>query len=167
MMSDHPTTDHKPRALLSALGRIPSGLFVLTARRGDASTGTLVSWVQQCSFDPPQVTVALGRGRDVSAWLTDGTVFALNILAEGQGRMLSHFGKGFAAGAPAFVGVDVETSAEGLPVLPAALAHLECRVAGRVPVGDHDLLIARVIGGKVHHADARPMVHVRKSGGHY
>ena len=53
------------------------------------------------------------------------------------------------------------------PVLPGALAHLECRVVGRCPAGDHDLLIARVIGGKVHHADARPMVHIRKSGGHY
>jgi flavin reductase (DIM6/NTAB) family NADH-FMN oxidoreductase RutF len=167
-MSDHPTTsEHKPRTLLSALGRVPSGLFVLTARHGDAETGMLASWVQQCSFEPPQVSVALGRGRDVSAWLTDGAVFALNILAEGQGRLLSHFGKGFDPGEPAFKGVEVERSAEGLPVLTAALAHLECRVVGRCPLGDHDLLIGRVIGGKVHHADARPMVHIRKSGGHY
>jgi flavin reductase (DIM6/NTAB) family NADH-FMN oxidoreductase RutF len=166
-MSDHPTTEHKPRSLLSALGRIPSGLFVLTARRGAAETGMLASWVQQCSFDPPQVSVALGRGRDLSAWLIDGAVFALNILAEGQGRLLSHFGKGFGPGEPAFDGLEVEHTAEGLPVLKAALAHLECRVVSRCPAGDHDLLVARVIAGKLHHADGRPMVHVRKSGGHY
>jgi flavin reductase (DIM6/NTAB) family NADH-FMN oxidoreductase RutF len=167
MMSDTPTTDHKPRALLSALGRIPSGLFVLTARRGDAETGMLASWVQQCSFEPPQVSVALGHGRDLSAWLTNGAGFVLNILAEGQGRLLSHFGKGFDAGQPAFKGIEVEHTADGLPVLTAALAHLDCRVVGRLPAGDHDLLIGKVVGGKVHHADGKPIVHVRKSGGHY
>ena len=52
-------------ALAAALGRIPSGLFVLTATSGGAETGMLASWVQQCSFDPPQVTVAVNKERDV------------------------------------------------------------------------------------------------------
>src|SRR5437764_15100076 len=92
------------KQLGAALGRIPSGLFVLTARRGDAETGMLASWVQQCSFDPPQVSVALGRGRDLAAWLTDGAPFTLNVLGDGQRKLLSHFGKGFALGEPAFEG---------------------------------------------------------------
>jgi flavin reductase (DIM6/NTAB) family NADH-FMN oxidoreductase RutF len=161
------TSPEKSRPLAAALGRIPSGLFVLTARRGDAETGMLASWVQQCSFDPPQVSVALGRGRDLSAWLTDGAVFTLNILGEGQKRLLSHFGKGFALGEPAFEGVEVERQGGEAPVLTAALAHLTCRVVGRCPAGDHDLIIGRVLAGRVHHTDGRPHVHVRKSGSHY
>jgi len=43
-------------ALAAALGKVPSGLFVLTAKQGDAETAMLASWVQQCSFDPPQLT---------------------------------------------------------------------------------------------------------------
>ena len=31
----------------AALGRIPSGLFVVTACRGDDATGMLASWVQR------------------------------------------------------------------------------------------------------------------------
>ncbi len=35
-------------SLAAALGRIPSGLFVLTAGSGATETGMLASWVQQC-----------------------------------------------------------------------------------------------------------------------
>jgi flavin reductase (DIM6/NTAB) family NADH-FMN oxidoreductase RutF len=161
------TSPEKSRSLASALGRIPSGLFVLTASRGDAETGMLASWVQQCSFDPPQVSVALGRGRDLAAWLTDGAAFTLNVLGEGQRKLVSHFGKGFALGEPPFDGIEVERHLDEAPVLTAALAHVLCRVSGGCPVGDHDLIIGRVVGGRVHHADGKPYIHIRKSGSHY
>ena len=86
------------KQLMAALGRIPSGLFVLTIRHGDAETGMLASWVQQCSFKPPRVSVAIKDKRDINAWLTPGRVFVLNILQEDQPYLVSHFGKGFAQG---------------------------------------------------------------------
>ena len=46
-----------------ALGRIPSGLFILSAGTGDQATATLVSFVQQVGFEPPVVVVALRKGR--------------------------------------------------------------------------------------------------------
>jgi flavin reductase (DIM6/NTAB) family NADH-FMN oxidoreductase RutF len=150
---------------LAALGRVPSGLFVLTARQGSVETGLLTSWVQQCSFEPPQVTVALKRGRDVTAWLTPGTVFVLNILDDTQTDMIAHFGKGVSPGEPAFEGLDVERPG-GLPVLSESLAYLECQVAGRCEAGDHDVVIGRVVGGRMLN-DGHPMVHVRKNGSHY
>ena len=152
-------------SLAGALGRIPSGLFILTAGRGDSETGMLASWVQQCSFDPPQVTVAVQRDRFVHDLLTNGAPFALNILAAGQTDLLKHFGKGFERGQPAFTGL-VVTHADGVPILPAALAHLTCEVAGRCKAGDHDLIIGRVTGGGVH-GEGQPYVHVRKSGLRY
>lgn len=154
------------KQFLAALGRVPSGLFVLTARQGDAETGVLTSWVQQCSFEPPQVTVALRHGRDVAAWLVPETAFVLNILDDTQTDMIAHFGKGFPLGEPAFEGLDVERPDGCAPVLSEALAYLECRVAGRCEAGDHDLVIARVVGGRML-GDGHPMVHVRKSGTHY
>jgi flavin reductase (DIM6/NTAB) family NADH-FMN oxidoreductase RutF len=153
-------------SLAAALGRVPSGVFILTARRGDAETGMLASWVQQCSFDPPQVTVAVQRGRYVHGLLTDGAAFVLNVVTAHEMGFVKHFGKGFGPGEPAFDGLAVERTAEGVPVLTGALAHLDCRVAGRCDAGDHELLIGRVVGGRVH-ADGKPMVHIRKSGLHY
>jgi len=160
----HAADGDKARA--AALGRVPSGLFVLTARHGTRETGMLASWVQQCSFDPPQVSMAVRKGRDVLDWLADGAAFVLNVLAEGQKQLVSHFGKGFEAGEPAFDGLEVRRSADTGPVLLASHAYLDCRVAARFDAGDHVLVIGRVVRGEVLH-DARPATHVRKSGLHY
>ncbi len=153
------------RELAAALGRVPSVLFILTLRQGDAETGVLLSWVQQCSFHPPQVTLAVKQGRWFSDWLAPSASFVLNILDDTQTDMVAHFGKGFQKGEPAFEEVAVERI-NGQPVLTEALAYLECRVASRHAVGDHDLIIAQVVSGKML-AEGHPMVHVRKSGLHY
>ena len=153
-------------SLAAALGRIPSGLFVLTARDGDDETGMLASWVQQCSFDPPQVTVAVNKARDVLDWLPDGAAFVLNVLPEGGKALVAHFGKGFARGEPAFTGLEVARERGTPPVLLAAHAYLVCRVVGRADGGDHALVIARVTAGAVLH-DGKPTVHVRKNGLRY
>jgi flavin reductase (DIM6/NTAB) family NADH-FMN oxidoreductase RutF len=150
-------------SLAAALGRIPSGLFVLTARRDHRETGMLASWVQQCSFDPPQVSVALHNDRHVLAWLTEGATFVLNVLPEGAKSFLAHFGKGFALGEPAFEGLKVTRERETAPVLLAAHAYLVCRVVSHCDAGDHRLLIARVLAGAVL-SDGKPTVHVRKNG---
>jgi flavin reductase (DIM6/NTAB) family NADH-FMN oxidoreductase RutF len=159
--------DTDPRRQMAfALGRVPSGLFVLTARNGEAETGMLASWVQQCSFNPPQISVALRADRPISAWLTRGAGFAINILDDTQTDMIGHFGRGFELDEPAFNGLEITRLPSGPVVLDEALAYLECQVVARHPGGDHDLLIARVLGGRML-GEGHPMVHVRKSGTHY
>jgi flavin reductase (DIM6/NTAB) family NADH-FMN oxidoreductase RutF len=152
-------------AIAGALGLIPSGLFILTAGKGDTETGMLASWVQQCAFDPPQVTVAVQRGRYIHDLLTTGAGFAINILAAGPTDLIKHFGKGFDRGQPAFEGL-VLKHAEGIPILPAALAHLTCVVTKRCTAGDHDLIVGQITGGGVH-GEGQPYVHIRKNGLRY
>jgi flavin reductase (DIM6/NTAB) family NADH-FMN oxidoreductase RutF len=154
------------KGLAGALGRLASGLFILTARKGDSETGMLASWVQQCSFEPPQVTIAVKPGREIAGWLTPDAGFTLNILDDTQTDMIVHFGKGFKAGESAFHGLDLERLDCSGPVLREALAFLECRVVARFPAGDHDLVIGRVVRGEMLN-EGHPMVHVRKSGMHY
>jgi flavin reductase (DIM6/NTAB) family NADH-FMN oxidoreductase RutF len=146
----------------AALGRVPSGLFVVTVRE----TGMLASWVQQCSFDPPQLTVAFRKGRPVLEWLTDGAAFAVNVIPEGQKALVAHFGKGFEPGQPVFDGVECVLNGDSAPLLKAALACLDCRAMGRFDVGDHVLVVGRVVDGLVN-GDGKPAVHVRKNGLHY
>jgi flavin reductase (DIM6/NTAB) family NADH-FMN oxidoreductase RutF len=159
-------SDDPQRSLAGALGRIPSGLFVITARQGEAETGMLGSWVQQCSFDPPLITLAIRRDRDLKAWLEPGCALTVNILPAGQTDLVVHFGRGFGLHEPAFQGLDVLRPDGAPPVLADALAYLVCRVEARHPAGDHDLYLARVAAGGLL-AEGKPMVHVRKSGLHY
>src|SRR5262245_15111544 len=127
---------HRP--LAAALGKIPSGLFVLTARHESVETGMLASWVQQCAFEPPHITVALKQGRLLSEWLTTGATFVVNLLDEDQTDMIGHFGRGFNAGEPAFEGLALMESATA-PVLAEALAYLDCQVVSRHSAGDHEV----------------------------
>jgi flavin reductase (DIM6/NTAB) family NADH-FMN oxidoreductase RutF len=154
------------RSVAGALGRVPSGLFILTVRHGNDETGMLASWVQQCSFEPPQASCAVRRDRAVLAWLTPGAPFAINVLDEDQTDLLVHFGKGFELGQPAFNGLDVERPEGAAAVLLDALAYLDCRVAGRYAAGDHELVIGRVVAGRVL-SEGKPMVHIRKNGLRY
>jgi flavin reductase (DIM6/NTAB) family NADH-FMN oxidoreductase RutF len=153
--------------VFAALGRIPSGLFVLTLRRGEMETGMLTSWVQQCAFEPPYLSIALKRNRPIMAHLTDGSLFTLNILDHSQTDMVAHFGRGFDLGQPAFLELDIlRPDDASAPVLSEALAYLQCRVSGRFGVGDHELILGMVLGGKLLN-DCPPMVHIRRSGAHY
>jgi flavin reductase (DIM6/NTAB) family NADH-FMN oxidoreductase RutF len=154
------------KQLLAALGRIVSGMFVITARRGEAETGMLASWVQQCSFDPPQISVALKKGREIADWLPPGAAFIVNILDDTQTDMIIHFGRGFSSKEPAFTELEVERLDCSAPILKDALAFLECRVAGRYSAGDHELVIGQVVSGRLLD-EGHPMVHIRKSGAHY
>lgn len=149
-----------------ALGRIPSGIFIVTARQGQHETGMLGSWVQQAGFEPPMITAAVKKGRYISDWLAEGSYFVVNILSEDGKQMLAHFGKGFAKGEPAFEGLDIQRSAQGVPVLSEALAYLECKVVARLEGGDHDVVLAEVTHGDLQN-ESRPMIHVRNSGFHY
>ena len=160
----HTNDPHKN--LAAALGRIPSGLFILTLARDNVETGMLASWVQQCSFRPPLITFVVQRGRPIADLLTKDAVFTLNILEAAQTDMIAHFGKGFALTDDAFQGIDIRRTEPHGPILTEAHAYLFARVTASVPTGDHDLFIAEVTAGGMLE-EGQPIVHIRKNGMHY
>ncbi|MDZ4779174.1 MAG: flavin reductase family protein [Planctomycetia bacterium] len=145
------------------LGQIPSGLFIVTARQGDQETGMLASWVMQAGIEPPMLTVAVNQARYVAEWLTPESPFVVNVLAGDQRRLLSHFGRGFAPGEPAFTGLEIERSTRDVPVLADVLGHLECVVKGDISSGDHRIVLGEIVGGR-RHREGEPLVHVRANG---
>jgi flavin reductase (DIM6/NTAB) family NADH-FMN oxidoreductase RutF len=152
--------------MAAALGRIPSGIFVLTARHGQQETGILTSWVQQCGFAPPLVSVGIRADRYIADWLVDGASFTLNVLDDTQTDMIVHFGKGFQPDDDAFGGLDINRNESAAPILSEALAYLTCRVETQCKPGDHILIFGRVVGGRMLN-EGHPMIHVRKNGMHY
>jgi flavin reductase (DIM6/NTAB) family NADH-FMN oxidoreductase RutF len=160
------TPDDPEKQLAAALGRVPSGIFVVTVAQGNVTTGMLASFVQQCSFRPPRLSLALKPDRPISSLLPPGAPFTLNILESSQTEIVAHFGKGFALGEDAFRNLSTETRDGAGPVLTEALAYLECQVVQRVLAGDHELLIADIRAGRVLD-EGQPMVHIRKNGMHY
>jgi flavin reductase (DIM6/NTAB) family NADH-FMN oxidoreductase RutF len=150
----------------AALGRLPSGIYILTAREGDRATGMLASWVQQAGFQPPMVTVAVRSDRFVAEWIAQSGRFTLNQVAAGHKPLLKHFARGFGPDEDAFAGLEVVQDAQGGPVLGESLAWLDARVAGQVEGGDHRVFLAEVVGGGLLDREGEPMTHVRRNGFH-
>jgi flavin reductase (DIM6/NTAB) family NADH-FMN oxidoreductase RutF len=138
----------------------------MTVRQGEAETGMLASWVQQCSFDPPRVSVAIQPQREVNNYLQPGHVFVLNVLGTTSKHLITHFAKGFSLNEPAFQGLNVQRDADSPPILGDALAYLRCTVVERFTAGDHDLVIGEVKAGAVQ-GEGEPRIHVRKNGFNY
>jgi flavin reductase (DIM6/NTAB) family NADH-FMN oxidoreductase RutF len=152
----------------SAIGRIPSGLFILTTLAPDgAPAGMLVSWVQQSSFAPPLVSVALGRDRSFREIVESAGRFALSILGRGDRPLAGHFTRAHDPGGKGpFEQVATEFLPSGLPVLKDALAFVECRLHQKVPAGDHVIYFGEVVGGCAFR-DGEPATHWRRSGFSY
>ncbi|TAE61791.1 MAG: MBL fold metallo-hydrolase [Nostocales cyanobacterium] len=151
-----------------ALGRISGGLYIITAKKGDASSAMLASWVSQASFKPLGFSIAVAKDRAIESLLQVGDRFVLNVLEEGNYQaLMKHFLKRFAPGADRFEGVKTQASENGSPILSDALAYMECEVMSRMDCGDHWAVYSTVYAGRVSKPESLTAVHHRKVGNHY
>ena len=151
-----------------ALGRVPSGVFILTVQHEGKPLAMMASWVQQASFALPAVSVAVAKDRPVAAALRrTGATFALSVLADGDTPLMKKYARGLPEGTDPFEGVKTRTTASGSIVLADALAYLDCRVTSVCTFGgDPDLYVAEVIAGELLR-DGHSFTHVRGNGFHY
>lgn len=146
----------------AALARLPSGCSILTVEHGRVSTGVLVSWVQQASFDPPMLTVCLRKGRPAEQLLDSARRFLLNVIGEGDTTLLRHFSRGYSLEENAFDGIHTRSTAFG-PAIDGSIASLGCDVECQIAAGDHTLYVAGVRAAAAVQG-TRPLIHIRKSG---
>lgn len=153
------------KGIAAAIGRIPSGLFILTAVHETKRTGALVSWVQQVGFKPPTISVAVGQDRPVMGLIEGSRRFALCQVPQEDKVLLRKFAAGVPEGEDPFADMPlVETSDFAVPVLADSLSYMTCELAAHVVVQtDHDLIIGTVVAGALN-GDGEPFVHLRENG---
>lgn len=161
------SSDDLTLAIGKALGRVPSGLFVLSARDGDAQVAVLVSWAQQAAFSPPSVSVAVTKDRAGREVIERTKRFALAVIPQDDLSLMKKYARGIKPGEDPFAGIDLTTTPGGLSVPAKALAWIDCTLASVCDFGaDHDLLLATVTaGGMLRDGDA--YAHQRKNGFRY
>jgi len=150
-------------SLARALGRIPSGLFIVSTLAGDRPVGFLGSFVVQTGFEPPTVCVAVGKERGPLTAMREHGHFALSVLDPESRGLMNPFFKPPAEGASAFDGLDQARTASGCPVLTGSLAWLGLKVVGEHDVGDHVVIFGEVTEGELLR-EGDPQMHVRKNG---
>lgn len=151
-----------------ALGRISSGLYIITAKKGDLSSAMVASWVMQASLEPLGVAIAVAKDRAIESILHAGDRFVLNVLEEGNyQKLMRHFLKRLPSGSDRFTGIKTYPASNGAAILADALAYMECEVNSRMECSDHWIIYSTATTGRVAKPDALTAVHHRKVGNHY
>jgi len=145
-----------------ALGKISSGLYIATARIGDELLGMLCSFVEQCSFEPPMISFAVGPTRPIVKALDGHGLFGMHILSKENNALLKSFARQDVP--DPFAGHPLVENLFQIPQLEEAFGYLACKVACKVPAGDHVLYVAEVFDGALQHDGQEPMVRVRSNG---
>ena len=150
-------------AIGAAIGRIPSGVYVIIAQRGAQKIGMMGSWVAQAGFEPPCVSVAVSPEREVYSAIQESGRFSINVLSNENMNLM----KAFSRYSPEqFEGIDCTETEHGV-VLNEAVAVMHCTLKGQFEGADHHLLIGEVVDGAYLNHELAPMVHLRKSGFNY
>ncbi|ABA20995.1 Flavin reductase-like, FMN-binding protein [Trichormus variabilis ATCC 29413] len=154
--------------LEKALGRISTGLYIITTKKGEIQGAMFASWVTQASLNPLGVAIAVSKERAIESLMHVGDRFVLNVLEEDNYQgLMKHFLKRFAPGADRFAGIKTYPATDGSPILAESLAYTECEITSRIDCGDHWIIYSTVQVGRVANVHAMTAVHHRKVGNHY
>jgi flavin reductase (DIM6/NTAB) family NADH-FMN oxidoreductase RutF len=144
---------------LEVFRRLTNGLYVVGVAHGEQRDGFTAAWLTQASFDPLLVALSINPSHASYPILVAAGTFAVSILSHGQIELARHFGTQSGRAVDKLAGQRWQTAYGGAPVLLDALAYLECRVVGRHPAGDHELVLGQVVGGRLLVPAALPMTY--------
>lgn len=145
-----------------ALGKVSSGLYIATGMVDGQPVGMLCSFVEQASFEPPMISLAIAAGRPISPLLDGGLPFALHVLSKENTALLKAFARGGTE--ESFEGLEMVANSHGLPIFASAWAYLVARTVGQLSAGDHQLYLAEVTDGELQHEGQQASTRVRSNG---
>jgi len=140
-----------------AMRHFPSGVTVVTIKAGDVVHGLTVSAFASVSPDPPLVAVIIDHRHQAHELLElEGASFAVNILRHEDVEISNRFA--WLKDEERFQQGQWSTAATGAPVLPTALAWVDCTLAARYPAGTHTIYTGEV-QASFSAADGNPLVY--------
>ncbi|MER7923422.1 flavin reductase family protein [Streptomyces sp. NPDC096057] len=145
-----------PELLRSVFRQHAAGVAVITARGDNGPVGFTATSLSSVSAAPPMLSFGIGTG--ASSWpaISEADHVGVHVLGEHQEELAATFAR---SGADRFGAPTVwREGPEGVPVLDGVLAWLVCRVAARVPAGDHRIVLAEVVLGD-HAGSGRPLLY--------
>jgi flavin reductase ActVB len=138
-----------------ACGRFATGVAVATVLDSKAVPhGLTVSSFTSVSLHPPLILICLGHAVTCIEVFRAATHFGISVLSADQRHISEHFAR---KGHDRFGSTPWEPGETGVPLLPGAIATMECAVQGRIASGDHDILIGLML--RAHVAEGDPLLY--------
>lgn len=132
-----------PDTFRAALGRFATGVTIVTTHENGIDYGMTVSAFSSVSLQPALVMACIGHEASMAPAIARAEVFGVSILERSQEPLSRHFAD---TDATRFEGFGFSRGLlTGVALLDDALAWLECRIAQRVPAGDHTIVVGEVL----------------------
>ncbi|MGW7545604.1 flavin reductase family protein [Streptomyces sp. NPDC054770] len=144
-----------PAVFREAMTRFASSVTVVTAYDGGDPVGCTATAVFSLTDRPPTMLVSLASGSGTLGHIRAAGRFAVNVLPWRLRTLAERFA--LLPSGQRFAGV-AHTGRCGAPLLTGAVAGVVCEVTRSVPVGDHTLVIGRVLHAETDDG-AAPLVH--------
>jgi flavin reductase (DIM6/NTAB) family NADH-FMN oxidoreductase RutF len=162
-MSSNPVTTPRkgvgPQVFLRACAQFATGIAVTTVLDySGAPVGMTVNSFTSVSLTPPLVLVCIDHKARILDSLRMSEFFAINILREDQQSLSMRFARPVE---DRFDAVEWFPGETGMPLIPGALATMECTVFQRVEAGDHTIVIGEVVSAIRH--EGRPLLYFSSS----
>jgi len=135
--------------------RFATGIAIATVSDDEgAPHGMTVNSFTSVSLVPPLVLFCVDYSANLLPLFRAARYYGLSILSEDQHSLSNRFAQ---RGQDRFDGVDWALGQFGVPLIPRALAHLECEVRQVIEAGDHAVFIGEVVSTGV--LDGRPLLY--------
>lgn len=162
-MSSNPVTAARkgvgPEAFLRACAQFSTGVAIATVLdSAGAPHGMTVNSFTSVSLEPPLVLVCIDHKAGIRVHFLSCEFFAINILRESQQALSTRFAR---PGEDRFGSLEWYPGSTGAPLIPDALATLECTVFERLESGDHTIVIGEVVSAVRH--EGSPLIYFSSS----
>jgi flavin reductase (DIM6/NTAB) family NADH-FMN oxidoreductase RutF len=139
--------------------RLSYGVYVVGVAAGNRRDGFTAAWVMQASFDPLLLALSINPSNASYELLHVGGGFTVNVLTQAQLDLARRFGTRSGRNEDKLAGIRWRPGRSGAPILEQALAYFDCELAGRHRAGDHELVLGRVVDGKILDLGAAPLTY--------
>jgi len=138
-----------------ACGRFATGVTIATVLDAEGLPhGLTVSSFTSVSLVPPLISFCLGQAVALIDLFRAANFFGINVLSENQQSLSERFAR---KGHDRFQGVAWTRGENGAPLIDGVLAAIECQVDQRIPAGDHDIFVGRMVATRVQ--EGSPLLH--------
>lgn len=134
-----------------ALSKMTYGLYLVSARSGDAVGGCVVNTVSQVTVLPVQLTVAINKENFTTKLIKDSGFFTAVVLSQSATmELIGKFGFQSSKDINKFAGYQTDTDENNVPyVREQAVARYSCKVVNCVDLGTHFLFVGEVIAAEI------------------
>jgi flavin reductase (DIM6/NTAB) family NADH-FMN oxidoreductase RutF len=138
-----------------ACGRFATGVAIASVLdAGGTPHGLTISSFTSVSLSPPLLLICLGHKVTAINTFRSARYFGISVLREDQRELSDRFAR---KGHDRFDGLAWYKGETGTPLLPDALAVMECEVHQRFVSGDHDILIGEMVRAQA--CEGNPLIY--------